>query len=84
MADISSEDVRRGDRTTQGLLGGEVPVGQAEWTAKQAGVIAGLPMARRVFQLLSDRVGFVAVVGEGEECHRGQLVACVGRRWGER
>ena len=69
------EDVGRGDRTTQGLLGGEVPVGQAQWTAKEAGVIAGLPMARRIFQLLSDRVTFVAVVEEGEECHQGQVVA---------
>ncbi len=69
------EDVGRGDRTTQGLLGGEVSVGQAQWTAKQAGVIAGLPMARRIFQLLSDRVSFVAVVEEGEKCHRGQVVA---------
>nr|WP_242040901.1 carboxylating nicotinate-nucleotide diphosphorylase [Coleofasciculus sp. FACHB-1120] len=71
------EDVGRGDRTTQGLLSGAVLVGQAQWTAKEAGVIAGLPMATRIFQLLSDNVGFVAVVGEGEECQRGQLVARV-------
>jgi nicotinate-nucleotide pyrophosphorylase (carboxylating) len=50
-------------------------MGQAQWMAKEAGVIAGLPMATRIFQLLSDRVSFVAVVEEGEQCHRGQLVA---------
>ena len=71
------EDVGRGDRTTQGLLSGAALVGQAEWTAKEAGVIAGLPITTRIFQLLSERVGFVAVVAEGEPCQRGQLVARV-------
>ncbi len=69
------EDIGRGDRTTQGLLSGEVRVGQAEWTAKESGVIAGLPIAARVFQHLSDDVSFVPIVAEGEQCHRGQVVA---------
>ncbi|MBD1905673.1 carboxylating nicotinate-nucleotide diphosphorylase [Funiculus sociatus GB2-A5] len=69
------EDIGRGDRTTQGLLSGEVRVGQAEWTAKESGIIAGLPIAARVFQHLSDTVSFVPIVGEGEQCHRGQVVA---------
>ena len=34
------EDIGRGDRTTQGLLGSEVCVGQATWIAKEAGIIA--------------------------------------------
>ncbi|MEP0770184.1 carboxylating nicotinate-nucleotide diphosphorylase, partial [Trichocoleus sp. ST-U1] len=71
------EDVGRGDRSSQGLLGNKVRVGQAEWTAKEAGVITGLPIASRIFQLLNDRVSFVAVVAEGEQCQRGQLVARV-------
>jgi nicotinate-nucleotide pyrophosphorylase (carboxylating) len=57
------------------LLSGEVRVGQAEWTAKESGVIAGLPIAARVFQHLSDDVSFVPIVAEGEQCHRGQVVA---------
>ncbi|MBD1831165.1 carboxylating nicotinate-nucleotide diphosphorylase [Cyanobacteria bacterium FACHB-472] len=69
------EDIGRGDRTTQGLLSGEVRVGQAEWTAKESGVIAGLPIAARVFHHLSDDVSFVPIVAEGEQCHRGQVVA---------
>jgi len=47
------EDIGRGDRTTGSLLTGEVRLGCADWTAKQAGIIAGLPIAARVFQLLS-------------------------------
>lgn len=69
------EDIGRGDRTTQSLFTGEVGVGQASWTAKESGVIAGLPIAARVFQLLSDRVSFVCDVQEGEHCDRGQVIA---------
>jgi nicotinate-nucleotide pyrophosphorylase (carboxylating) len=57
------------------LLSSGVEDGQAEWTAKQAGVIAGLPIAARVFQILNDRVSFVATVAEGERCELGQVVA---------
>ncbi|AFZ15475.1 nicotinate-nucleotide pyrophosphorylase (carboxylating) [Crinalium epipsammum PCC 9333] len=69
------EDIGRGDRTTQGLLGWESSSGQASWTAKEVGVIAGLPLAGRVFQLLNSDVSFVAVAAEGEVCQRGQVVA---------
>jgi nicotinate-nucleotide pyrophosphorylase (carboxylating) len=57
------------------LLSSGVEDGQAEWTAKQAGVIAGLPIAARVFQILNDRVSFVPTVAEGERCELGQVVA---------
>ncbi len=78
------EDIGRGDRTTQSLLTGEIRFGRADWTAKQAGVIAGLPIAARVFQLLSDsanadssasRLSFSPMVAEGELCYPGQVVA---------
>ena len=69
------EDIGRGDRTTGALLSPEIHVGQAEWTAKQAGVIAGLPVAMRVFQLLNEKVNFVAIAAEGEPCQPGQLIA---------
>ena len=69
------EDIGRGDRTTQSLLSSGVGYGQAEWTAKQAGVMAGLPIAARVFQILNDRVSFVPTVEEGDPCEMGQVVA---------
>jgi nicotinate-nucleotide pyrophosphorylase (carboxylating) len=69
------EDIGRGDRTTQSLLGGQGNVRQAKWIAKEAGVIAGLPLARRVFQLLSEQVNFIPLTAEGEQCHPGQVVA---------
>lgn len=69
------EDIGRADRTTQSLLGTKTQVIQADWVAKEAGVIAGLPIAQRVFQLLNDQVSFISIVGEGEYCHVGQLIA---------
>lgn len=69
------EDIGRGDRSTQGLLQAKVSIGQAEWIAKETGVIAGLTIAIRVFQLLSEQVSFVPLAAEGDSCHPGQIVA---------
>lgn len=69
------EDIGRGDRTTQSLLSQDPIEGQAEWIAKAPGVIAGLPVAARVFQLLNEKVSFEAFAVEGEYCQQGQVVA---------
>lgn len=68
------EDIGRGDRTGQ-VLTAEVGKGKAVWVAKAPGIISGLPIAARVFQLLSETVSFVAVTSEGEQCQPGQVVA---------
>ncbi|BAB73790.1 carboxylating nicotinate-nucleotide diphosphorylase [Anabaena sp. FACHB-709] len=69
------EDIGRGDRTTNGLLAADVTLGSAKWIAKTPGVIAGLPVAARVFQLLNEKVSFVTTVDEGAFCEPGQVVA---------
>jgi nicotinate-nucleotide pyrophosphorylase (carboxylating) len=67
------EDIGRGDRTTQSLI----PIGknQAVWIAKEQGVIAGLPISGRVFQLLDASVQFKSLVQEGEVCEKGRAIA---------
>jgi nicotinate-nucleotide pyrophosphorylase (carboxylating) len=65
------EDIGRGDRTTQALVNKE---GRAKWVAKAPGVIAGLPIAARVFHLLNEKVSFKPVVLEGEWLDPGQIV----------
>lgn len=67
------EDVGRGDRTTQALISKEI--GQARWVAKAPGVIAGLPFAARIFQLLDEKVNFVPIVAEGSSCQPREEVA---------
>nr|WP_088239550.1 carboxylating nicotinate-nucleotide diphosphorylase [Calothrix rhizosoleniae] len=69
------EDIGRGDRTTQALLTEDNQGGQAKWVAKAPGIIAGLPLAARVFRLLDEGVSFVPMLGEGERCEVGQVIA---------
>mgnify|MGYP002777024048 CR=1 FL=1 len=69
------EDIGRGDRTTQSLFLADTVEGQAEWIVKATGVIAGLPIAARVFHLLNERVSFVPFAVEGQYCERGLIVA---------
>ncbi|MEY3332309.1 MAG: hypothetical protein RLZZ176_609 [Cyanobacteriota bacterium] len=69
------EDIGRGDRTTQSLLLPNSTRSKARWIGKAPGIIAGLPIAARVFQLLNDQVNFVNITAEGEKCEPGQVVA---------
>jgi nicotinate-nucleotide pyrophosphorylase (carboxylating) len=52
-----------------------VTPGTAKWIAKAPGIIAGLPVAARVFQLLNATASFMAVAAEGVRCEPGQVVA---------
>ncbi len=67
------EDIGRGDWTTQGLA--NKGVRQAKWVAKTSGVIAGLPIGARIFQLLDEKVKFSTVVLDGGFCQQGEIVA---------
>lgn len=69
------EDIGRGDRTTQSLLWKPGTTGRATWIAKAQGIIAGLPVAARVFELLNEKVNFEALVSEGAKCEPGQVIA---------
>nr|WP_202895401.1 carboxylating nicotinate-nucleotide diphosphorylase [Iningainema tapete] len=69
------EDLGRGDRTTQTLLNHNATDGLALWVAKANGVIAGLAVAARVFELLNEKVSFVPRVPEGAWCQRQEVVA---------
>ncbi|MGF1521293.1 MAG: carboxylating nicotinate-nucleotide diphosphorylase [Leptolyngbyaceae cyanobacterium] len=70
------EDIGRGDRTTLGLgaaMGDRA--GKAVWVAKAQGVIAGLPVAQRVFQKLCDQTNLNPSVTEGTVCEAGTVIA---------
>lgn len=69
------EDIGRGDRTTQGLFGNLSPLGRAEWRLKEPGILAGLPIAARVFELLNPEIRFTAKVAEGSSCEPGGIIA---------
>jgi nicotinate-nucleotide pyrophosphorylase (carboxylating) len=70
------EDIGRGDRSTSGLFPyGNAPIGRAVWIAKADGVIAGLTIAARVFQLLDCSVNFVALTQDGNPVKSGEEIA---------
>jgi nicotinate-nucleotide pyrophosphorylase (carboxylating) len=69
------EDIGRGDRTTSGLLTSEIGLGKAQWIVKEAGIVAGLPIAARVFKLLDRSVSFTPVGVEGQSHSFGEVIA---------
>lgn len=83
------EDIGRGDRSTQSLFSGDPfadihstggtshggQLADAQWVAKQAGVIAGLPIAARVFQRLNPTVSFTPLMADGTACDAGTTIA---------
>ena len=56
------EDIGRGDRTTSALFPAASIQGTAKWIVKEAGVIAGLPIADRTFKLLDSGLSFIPQV----------------------
>ncbi|MFP4222414.1 MAG: carboxylating nicotinate-nucleotide diphosphorylase [Phormidium sp.] len=70
-----AEDIGRGDRTSQSLLNGQSRQGTAEWTLKAPGVIAGLPVAQRVFEQLDRQIQSEVLYKEGTACEAGTVVA---------
>jgi len=71
------EDIGRGDFTTQGLFDDQAETNQAVWIAKEDGVIAGLPIAARVFELLDRQAKFILEVEEGDYCQSGTKIASI-------
>ena len=69
--DITSEDV-----STNSVMPRSCP-GQAELICKQDGVICGLPVFCRVFELLDPDVSFKLEVSEGDAVRTGQKLATV-------
>jgi nicotinate-nucleotide pyrophosphorylase (carboxylating) len=68
------EDLGPGDVTTQALIPPELQ-GEAEIRAKETLVVAGLPVAARVFQKLDAALVFAAELDEGQEAAPGQVLA---------
>lgn len=69
--DISSEDV-----TTNAVMR-ESKAGTADLICKQDGIIAGLDVFKRVFELLDDTAKVTFNVKDGDEVKNGQLLAVV-------
>lgn len=69
--DITSEDI-----STNSVMP-DYQKGQVELICKQDGIIAGLKVFKRVFELLDDTVAFDMRAKDGDEVHKGDLMAVV-------
>ncbi len=68
------EDIGRGDRTTDAIFSGSTVRRQANWVCKEDGIVTGLAIAPRVFQLLEPSIVFRPAVAEGSHCHPGHII----------
>jgi len=68
------EDIGPGDVTTQALIPSNL-MGEAHIRAKQPLVVAGLPVAARVFHRLEPALKFEPQAAEGQEVPAGQVLA---------
>ncbi|XID91812.1 carboxylating nicotinate-nucleotide diphosphorylase [Paenibacillaceae bacterium WGS1546] len=71
-----AEDLGSGDATTMAT----VPAAHASKGiihAKQAGVLAGIPLARLVFEIVDPRLKFEALAEDGKRVERGMVLAVV-------
>lgn len=69
--DITSEDV-----TTNAIMP-EARMGQAELICKQDGIICGLPVFVRTFELLDDTAVFETAVKDGDYVTNGQVIGVI-------
>lgn len=70
------EDIGTGDITTECCVPAEEQ-SQAVFRCKEAGVVCGLDVAKRVFFLLDPNVTFTAMVAEGTPVQVGDVVATI-------
>lgn len=70
------EDMPFGDITTDSIID-ENSQSEAILMAKEDGVIAGLDVARRVFELVDGKTVFIKIVKEGSEVKKGDIIAKV-------
>jgi nicotinate-nucleotide pyrophosphorylase (carboxylating) len=69
------EDTGRGDRTTASIFPNSVAKGKAHWLLKEDGVIAGLPIAIRIFQILDEKAEVQLLGKEGQHYSSGTIIA---------
>ncbi|HEY5584170.1 MAG TPA: carboxylating nicotinate-nucleotide diphosphorylase [Ruminiclostridium sp.] len=70
------EDMPLGDITTDNIVS-EGDMSKAEFLAKQDAVIAGLDVAKHVFEVLDSNVKFTALIKDGDEVKKGDIFAKV-------
>ena len=71
-----AEDVGSGDVTTDTIIPAE-SILSGRFVAKEAGIVAGLAVARQTFLMLDEHVEFATLIEEGEGVATGETIATV-------
>lgn len=71
-----AEDIGPGDLTTEALIGPDVRA-RGELRARENGVVAGLPVAGRVFAMVDEGIVFTPRVADGAVVAAGETLAAV-------
>lgn len=70
------EDIASGDITTQAIIA-EDSFGKANILFKENGILAGLPIIEKVFQILDEKTTFQALFSEGDFIPKGTIAATI-------
>ncbi len=73
---VLAEDIGGGDLTTDNLFTPLIE-GKAEFLAKETGIVAGLPVAQMLYQILDPRVKWQEAVHDGQQVYPGTVLARV-------
>ncbi|WP_123053403.1 carboxylating nicotinate-nucleotide diphosphorylase [Clostridium sp. JN-1] len=68
------EDINYGDITTDTLFSGD-EISKGKFVAKECGVIAGIDVAKRVFEFLDKSVNFKILINDGLSVKEGDIIA---------
>lgn len=69
-----NEDIGFGDVTTDSLID-ENQMSHAKFIAKEDGILAGIDVAKRVFEVLGENVKFVKYESDGSFIRKGEVIA---------
>ncbi len=71
------EDLGKGDITTQALFAKKSPKVEGIFLAKEALIVAGLPIVQAVFKKINPKLKFKILKKEGSDCEEGDEIAIV-------
>lgn len=70
------EDLGWGDVTTESTIPSDVQI-RGNFTAKEDGIISGMEVCRRVFEILDGRIQFSILKNDGEKIKKGDIAAAI-------
>ena len=68
------EDLGWGDVTTDSIIA-DTSIIKGNFIAKEEGIVCGIEVCRRVFEILDESIGFQAHMRDGQKAGKGDIIA---------